>query len=1043
MGRVLAAALVLTLMPILAPDAASEPSTDEITLVTGDQVLLRGNAVSPVPGKGRRGMGFRTYEVAGHRYVIPLDAIERVAAGTLDRRLFDLTSLKDFGYAKTPSVPLIIEGNAMTAAKGQSWPSLLTSPDKVWLDGKRELALAESVPQVGAPAVWQSGFTGKGVTVAVLDTGIDATHKDFAGRIADRRDFTDDKDKEADDKNGHGTHVASTIAGSGAASNGKYKGVAPEATLVIGKVCDDEGCPESAILKGMEWAAREKKAQVVNLSLGGPDAEEIDPLEAAINELSAETGALFVVASGNQGPRPESVSSPSTADAALSVGAVGKKDDEAFYSSRGPRIDGAVKPEIAAPGTSIVAALAKNSESEPIDKFYTRSSGTSMATPHVSGAAALLAQQRPGTKSAELKSTLVSSATPLQFDAHMVGAGRLDVARATKQTVVAVNNSVNLGLQRWPHDDDKPVSGTITYRNTGSTPVTLSLATASPYSVAPNELTVPAGGEATATVTADTRTGPDGHITGRLIATAGETRVVTPLTVNKEVESYDLRVTQTGRDGKPAPIVSAVMLGMDSGQSFFPFDMDGSVVLRRPKGRYIVDSHVPAKDSYSHIIVPVLTLDRDQDLTLDARQAKLVKPVVPNAKVGAALLDVGLIRSFPLGGGRGGLLTGAILYDGTPFYSFYQGEPLPPEDLEAWMAFKLAEPDKEMDFTKSPVMYHLLWQDHGTYPTGFEPVVKQEELAEVRQHYHATEAGKFAYTWTLGYLDGLGHTAAGGPIGVHLPFHRTDYFQTGRTWEQSFAQYRDKDADREISNLYSRRETLKPGTSVVRHWNRAVFTPGFDSADAPASYRSTRTGDKMNIFAAPYVDSTTGRTGYPMSGDRKSRIALYRDGALVAEKPDMFQSLFEGLPDAESTYRAELSLQLDEKLFPLSTKTSTAWTFRSAATQEAQALPLMNVRIAPNVDANNAVKVNQLLVIPVMLQRNPGSASANVTDVVIEVSFDDGASWREIPVYPGNDIWYGLEANQVSNSYASLRVTAADEAGNKVEQTVLHAYRVT
>lgn len=277
---------------------------------------------------------------------------------------------------------------------------------------------------------------------------------------------------------------------------------------------------------------------------------------------------------------------------------------------------------------------------------------------------------------------------------------------------------------------------------------------------------------------------------------------------------------------------------------------------------------------------------------------------------------------------------------------------------------------------------------------------------------------------------------------MNLPFQRTDYFQTGRTWEQSLAQYQDKDADREISNLYSRREVLKPGTSVVRHWNRAVFTPGFDTVDAPASYRSTRTGDKMNIFAAPYVDSTTGRTGYPMSGERKSRIALYRDGVLVAEKPDMFQSLFEGLPEAEATYRAELSMQLDPKLFPLSTKTNTEWTFRSAATKETEALPLMNVRIAPNVDANNAAKVNQLLVIPVTLRRNPGSAPAKVTDVGIEVSFDDGASWREIPVYPGNDIWYGLEANQVSNSYASLRVTATDEAGNKVQQTVLHAYRV-
>ncbi|ALG12308.1 subtilisin family serine protease [Kibdelosporangium phytohabitans] len=225
-------------------------------------------------------MGFRTYEVSGHRYVIPSDALDAVGSGRMDRRLFDITSLREFGYADTPSVPLIVSGEAMTAAKGQSWPGLQARPEKIWLDGKRKLALAESVPQVGAPVAWRSGFTGKGVTVAVLDTGIDDTHPDFAGRIVDKRDFTG---KDTDDKVGHGTHVASTIA-------------------------------------GMRWAARDKKARVVNLGLGGPDAEEIDRLEVAINELSAETGALFVVASGNSGPSAGSVSSGTRGSPAVGRG---------------------------------------------------------------------------------------------------------------------------------------------------------------------------------------------------------------------------------------------------------------------------------------------------------------------------------------------------------------------------------------------------------------------------------------------------------------------------------------------------------------------------------------------------------------------------------------------------------------------------------------------------------------------------------------------------------------------------------------------------
>jgi hypothetical protein len=277
---------------------------------------------------------------------------------------------------------------------------------------------------------------------------------------------------------------------------------------------------------------------------------------------------------------------------------------------------------------------------------------------------------------------------------------------------------------------------------------------------------------------------------------------------------------------------------------------------------------------------------------------------------------------------------------------------------------------------------------------------------------------------------------------VRLPFHRDEYFQAGRTWSQSLAQYSDP-AKPEISNLYARDEVLKPGTSQVRHWNRGVFTPAFESADAPGHYRSTRTGGSMNIFSAPYVDSTSGRTGFPMDVKKTSRIALYRDGRLVASRPDLFYGQFDNLPAERATYRAEMSLQLDEAVLPLSSNTSTAWTFRSGATSQPEPLPLMNVRISPSLDAHNAVRPNQLLVIPVTVQRNPGSRSAGVAEVTVEGSFDDGATWHDVPVFAGNDIYYGLEANDTSGGYASLRVTATDDAGGKVEQTVIHAYRVT
>src|SRR5690606_18009336 len=217
--------------------------------------------------------------------------------------------------------------------------------ERIWLDRVAHVVLDDSVPLIGAPQAWNAGLDGSGVRVAVLDTGIDADHPDVAGRIVAARSFVDG---DVVDGHGHGTHVATTIAGTGAASGGTYTGVAPGADLVVGRVCGNDGsCPDSAVIAGMEWAVREQGADVVNLSLGGCCTDGTDPLSQAVNRLSAETGALFVIAAGNDGPESSTVGSPGTADAALTVAAVTKTGQVAGFSSRGPRVgDSGFKPEI-------------------------------------------------------------------------------------------------------------------------------------------------------------------------------------------------------------------------------------------------------------------------------------------------------------------------------------------------------------------------------------------------------------------------------------------------------------------------------------------------------------------------------------------------------------------------------------------------------------------------------------------------------------------------------------------------------------------------
>ena len=281
--------------------------------------------------------------------------------------------------------------------RAASSPGSLSGVEKIWLDGPMHASLDESVPQIGAPAVWEAGYDGTGVTIAVVDTGIDDTHEDLAGRVVAAEVFAD-----ADspiDVFGHGTHVASIAAGTGAASDGRYAGVAYGADLVNAKVLDDFGSGlESWVIAGMEWSAIDQDADVINMSINGGTTDGTDPVSQAVNNLSADEGALFVTSAGNFGGFPESIETPATADAALAVGGVDKSDVLSWYSAWGPRLDGTgVKPEIVAPGDFITAARAEGADiGPPVGEDYMELSGTSMAAPHVDRRGRAAARREPG-----------------------------------------------------------------------------------------------------------------------------------------------------------------------------------------------------------------------------------------------------------------------------------------------------------------------------------------------------------------------------------------------------------------------------------------------------------------------------------------------------------------------------------------------------------------------------------------------------------------------------------------------------------------------
>ncbi|MFD7959333.1 S8 family serine peptidase [Streptomyces zaomyceticus] len=644
-----------------------------VTLVTGDRVTLTDlgsgrQTVTVDRAEGATG-AIRSQISNGRVTVIPDEARPYLASGALDPRLFDVTGLVEQGV--TGELPLIVTyggkgartaaatprgaetvralpsigGAAVTATDPAAfWNGFTAAPNaraaapaKVWLDGRVKAAMAESNEQIGTPKAWEAGLTGKGVKVAVLDTGADLAHPDLAGRVTESKSFI--AGQEVADRNGHGTHVASTVGGSGAGSDGKEKGVAPGATLAVGKVLSDEGSgSESEIIAGMEWAAKDIDAKIVSMSLGSREPSDgTDPMAQAVNTLTAETGALFVIAAGNSGA-PGSIGSPGAADSALTVGAVDSDDEAAYFTSQGPRYgDQALKPDLSAPGVDILAA---RSQLVAGSGLYTSMSGTSMATPHIAGVAALLAERHPDWSGAQLKNALMSSSKTLDASSYALGSGRVDVAAAIAASVTATG-SADLGFFGWPYESNKPVTRTVTYTNSSDAAVELNLAVegmpAGVATLADTALTVPAHGSASTTVTGDGSKAPVGQSSGRVTASAAGTAVAhTALGLVKEEERYTLTVHVKDRDGAP----TAAHLGVQQlveGVDPFPAAVgeSGTLELRLKPGTYTVDSFLDVRGSHGEdslglgfLTEPEITLDRDREITLDGRQLREIRAEV-------------------------------------------------------------------------------------------------------------------------------------------------------------------------------------------------------------------------------------------------------------------------------------------------------------------------------------------------------------------------------------------------------------------------------
>jgi serine protease AprX len=380
--------------------------------------------------------------------------------------------VRGLGGAITNELPIVSGFSALLPA--DALPELAGSPavGLVWGDARISMTSGSTnwYDSKSANTAWRQAirltsvddqYTGSGVTVAVLDTGVSQV-PDLGDRVLARVDLTPEQD--GFDRYGHGTHMAGIIAGDGSSSTDDWKGVAPQAGLVSVKVAGADGSTDvSVVIAGLQWILEHKSEygiRVLNLAFGTDSRQgyRLDPLNYAVEQVWFD-GILVVASAGNRGPAGGTINKPGDDPFVLTVGAVDIKgtadrgdDVIAPFSSWGLTPDGFVKPDIAAPGTTIVASRAAGStidQQNPdarVGDWYFKGTGTSQAAAIVSGVAALMFEANPTLTPDEAKTAILRGATKTSTYRSGGGAGMVDASAAIALARKGIYVTANLGL---------------------------------------------------------------------------------------------------------------------------------------------------------------------------------------------------------------------------------------------------------------------------------------------------------------------------------------------------------------------------------------------------------------------------------------------------------------------------------------------------------------------------------------------------------------------------------------------------------------------
>ncbi len=922
----------------------------------------------------------------------------------IDNRGATTQTLTPMGKMSTQAQSLEATQN-LSAIMAQAAPGL---PKKIWLDRKVKAVWDPNLLQVGAPAVWSAGRSGRGVTVAVLDTGIDPNHPDLVGKVVAAKNFTGTES--TDDRYGHGTHVASIIAGSGAASGGQRRGVAYDATLINAKVLNDQGMEtgvgdSSSVIAGMQWVGQQK-VDVANMSLGVSfRGDGTDPISQALDAISTASGTLFVVSAGNSGP--DTVGAPGSAKQALTVGAVDSRGRLAEFSSYHAWPSGVMKPEITAPGVGVMAARATTLGPGGL---YMSQSGTSMASPHVAGAAALIRAAHPSWSAQQVKAALATTAgeNP-SYSVYQQGGGLLNIPAALGNAVMPEQTDLNFGLFTDRGNTAAPVARTVTYTNTSTVAVTLNLSVKSPsaqvVSVSPQSVTVPAGGHASATVSVAAAGLPTPSLVqGEVVATpVGADASVdvpdgVPFALRKTGALHKLSVTVINATGQPdlAPaltVFDATNMTMGFRQDFAAFDATGTTTMMVPEGTYHLDvlsdqptqPRQPARGAW--MVNPQVNVSKDTVVTFDARQAQ---PLTVGVE-GKTTLPVTREMVEKRTDAQGAVFTRKLAVPGGEYLAtLTQPQPV---TVGTWGSYLYARQQTKATGSGMAQVYSSVHQVTNALPGSVTLSAEQVlHMARIRETVLSpTGSAAMALTYSLRspLVPGFNQTAKY-PLVVVPGQTWTEYVQPGLWTSQA---YWIQGLEALVGTDSARMEN--PDTHRSVSWFQAPLHP--ESALAtPTGYQplAMRMGPMMTFAFAGLSDGqgkhvmAVGPTG---GFQQTSTYTLRRDGQVVGSQQG--QSATFPVPVERGSYELDYATSLT---LPWGSFTSsTTWSFPSQAEGVAPTpLPLPNLSMELQVDSSNRL-AQPLAWAKLSL---PFASMPTQPVVRVEASTDAGKTWRAAQV---------------------------------------------